>query len=84
MDVVKAPKSKMLSDVEIEIIREFMFTHKDEPERSHSVGGPGAARRNRQLWQRLTDDVNAVGVDVRTTDQLRQKWRNMVDLDRLC
>ena len=68
MDVNKTSKAKMLSDVEVGIIRDFMFLHKDELERSHSVGGAGAVRRNRKLWQRLTDQVNAVGVGVRTPD----------------
>jgi len=39
MDVVKAPKAKMFSDVEIEIIREFMFAHKDELEKVQGQRG---------------------------------------------
>jgi len=79
--VVQKPKSKMLTDVEVDIIRDFMFTHKEELESSHAAGGPGAARRSRDLWAKLTQEVNAVGVSLRSTEQIRQKWRNMVDLD---
>jgi len=50
--VVQKPKSKMLTDVEVDIIRDFMFTHKDELESLHAAGvqerrgGPANCGRN--------------------------------------
>ena len=52
--VVPKSKSKMLVYVEVDIIRDFMFNHKDELESSHAAGDSGAARRSRGLWTKLT------------------------------
>jgi len=55
-----------------------MFAHKNELEKLHSVGGPGASEEESPVVAKTDGQGNAVGL-IRTTDQLRQKWRNMVD-----
>ncbi|XP_052237482.1 uncharacterized protein LOC127848860 isoform X1 [Dreissena polymorpha] len=70
-------KSKMMSPMEIEVIREFMFDNINQMQESHSNGGPGAARKVRLLWEQLTEKVNAVGNGPRTVNQVKMKWNNM-------
>lgn len=72
-----AVRSKMFSSRELGVIEHFMAENLDRM-RSFSAGGPGNARRVADLWQTLTDEVNSVGVAVRTVKQVKEKWRNMV------
>ncbi|KAH3833270.1 hypothetical protein DPMN_106575 [Dreissena polymorpha] len=51
----------MMSPMEIDVIREFMFDNINQMQESHSNGGPGAARKVRLVWEQLTEKANAVG-----------------------
>ncbi|KAH3830663.1 hypothetical protein DPMN_103909 [Dreissena polymorpha] len=51
----------MMSPMEIDVIREFMFDNINQMQESHSNGGPQAARKVRLLLEQLTEKVNAVG-----------------------
>jgi len=52
--VVQKPKSKMLTDVEVDIIGDFMFTHKDELESSRGGGSRSGAEVPRSV-----DEIDA-------------------------
>ena len=77
----KHPRAPPFSFREVEVLTNEMKIHGKDLERDHESGGGDFLTRQMQveIWAGITKKVNAVGKFPRTSDQVKEKWRNMVN-----
>ncbi|KAH3706305.1 hypothetical protein DPMN_065690 [Dreissena polymorpha] len=76
-----AKRAKAFSEREIDVITDFMKTNIHKLRANHGSGGPGMVARVRDIWSELLAGVNACGNGSRSLQQVKEKWRNVVNIE---
>ena len=66
---------------EVGVLTDLMKIHTKDQDRDHESGGQDFLTRQKQadVWVGIAKQVNAVGKCPRTLDQVKEKWRNVVN-----
>ena len=77
----KHPRAPPFSFREVEVLTNEMKIYAKDLERDHESGGEQFLTRQKQIeiWVEIAKKVNAIGKCPRTIDQIKEKWRNMVN-----
>ncbi|KAH3864828.1 hypothetical protein DPMN_027856 [Dreissena polymorpha] len=77
-------RAKAFNEREIEVMTDYMKLNIHKLRMNHGSGGPGMVARVREIWDELLAGVNACGNGPRTLQQIKEKWRNMVNIELVC
>ena len=77
-------RAKAFNEREIEVMTDFMKLNIHKLRMNHGSGGPGMVARVRDICSELLAGVNACGNGPRNLQQVKEKWRNMVNIELVC
>ncbi|KAH3782691.1 hypothetical protein DPMN_160610 [Dreissena polymorpha] len=76
-----AKRAKAFSEREIDVTTEDMKLNIPKLRTNRGLGDPGMGAQVREIWSELLASVNACGNGLRTLQEIKESWRNMVNIE---